>query len=96
MPTGAESDAVTRGQLREAAEIRQAIRAGVVLRDRRRRRVWPLGPASIRKLIDGLAAILDEAVVDGHIDRNPARGRRMRVKVPKRARTFPRWTSSSR
>ena len=46
------------------------------------------GPASIRKLITCLAAILDEAVEDGHIERNPARGRRMRVRVPKPARTF--------
>ena len=42
----------------------------------------------IRKLIDCLAAILDEAVDDGHLERNPARSRRMRLKVPKPARTF--------
>lgn len=35
-----------------------------------------------------LAAILDEAIEDGYIERNPARGRRMRVRVPKPARTF--------
>jgi hypothetical protein len=59
-----------------------------VLRDGNGRRLRPLGPASIRKLMDGLATILDEAVDDGHIERNPARGRRMRVKVPKPTRTF--------
>ncbi len=75
-------------KLQEAAELRRAIAAGAVLRDRRGRRVRPLGPALIRKLTDCLAAILDEAVEDGHIDRNPARGRRMRVKVPKPSRTF--------
>lgn len=75
-------------KLREAAELRQAIAAGAVLRDRNGRRVRPLGPASIRKITDCLATILDEAVDDGHIDRNPARGRRMRVKVPKPPRTF--------
>jgi DNA-binding transcriptional ArsR family regulator len=75
-------------KLREAAAIRDALKAGAVLRDQRRRRVRPLGPASIRKLIDCLASILDEAVEDGHIDRNPARGRRMRLRVPKPARSF--------
>ncbi len=75
-------------KVREAAELRKAIAAGAVLRDHRRRRLHPLGPASIRKLIDCLAAILDEAVEDGHLNRNPARGRRMRVKVPKPTRTF--------
>jgi integrase len=75
-------------KLREASELREAIAAGADLRDERGRRVRPLGPASIRKLIDCLASILDEAVEDGHIDRNPARGRRMRLRVPKPARTF--------
>ena len=75
-------------KLREAAEIREALQAGAVLRDRRGRRVRPLGAASIRKLIDCLASILDEAVEDGHIDRNPARGRRMRLRVPKPTRSF--------
>ena len=75
-------------KLREAAELREAIDAGAVLRDPRGRRIKPLGPSSLRKLIDCLAAILDEAIEDGHIDRNPARGRRLRVKVPKPTRTF--------
>jgi hypothetical protein len=35
-----------------------------------------------------LAAVLDDAIEDGHIDRNPARGKRMRVRVPKPQRTF--------
>ena len=42
----------------------------------------------IRKLTACLTTILDEAVDDGHLERNPARSRRMRVKVPKPARTF--------
>jgi integrase len=75
-------------KLREAAELREAIAAGAVIRDPRGRRTRPLGPASIHKLISCLAAILDEAVEDGLVDRNPARGRRMRVKVPKPPRTF--------
>ena len=48
-------------KLREAAELRAAIAAGAVLREPNGRRQQPLGPASIRKLIDCLAAILDEA-----------------------------------
>jgi integrase len=75
-------------KLHEAAELREAIDAGAILRDTRGRGIKPLGPSSLRKLIDCLAAILDEAIEDGHIDRNPARGRRMRVKVPKPTRTF--------
>jgi DNA-binding transcriptional ArsR family regulator len=42
----------------------------------------------MRMVTDGLVAILDDAVEDGHVDSNPARGRRMRIKVPKPRRTF--------
>jgi DNA-binding CsgD family transcriptional regulator len=75
-------------KLREATELREAIDAGADIRDRLGRPARPLGAASLRKLIDGLAAILDEAVEDGYIDHNPARGKRMRVHVPKPKRTF--------
>jgi len=75
-------------KLREASELRAAIAAGADLRDRFGRRRRPLSASSIRKLIDTLAAVLDDAVEDEHIDRNPARGKRMRVRVPKPARTF--------
>jgi integrase len=75
-------------KLREAQELREVIAAGAVIRDRRGRRARPLGPSSIKKLIDTLAAILDEAIEDGYINSNPARGRRMRVHVPKPKRSF--------
>jgi integrase len=75
-------------KLREAQELREAIAAGAELRDRRGRRLVPLSPASIRKLIDMLAAILDDAIEDEYIERNPARGGRMRVHVTKPDRTF--------
>src|SRR5919199_2618189 len=75
-------------KLQEAAEIREAVEAGADLRDRRGRRVQPLGPASIRKVIDTLAAILDEAIEDELNERNPARGKRMKVRVPKPRRSF--------
>jgi integrase len=75
-------------KMREAAELREALEAGADLRDRRGRKLKPLGPASIRKLIDALAAILDEAIEDEYLDANPARGKRMLVRVPKPKRTF--------
>jgi integrase len=75
-------------KLREADEQRKAINAGADLRDHRGRRLVPLGPASLRKLTGGLASILDDAIEDGHIDHHPARGKRMRVHVPKPNRTF--------
>jgi integrase len=75
-------------KLRESAEIREALAAGADLRDKQGRQVRPLGPSSIRKVIDALAAILDDAIEDELIDRNPARGKRMRVRAPKPSRTF--------
>jgi integrase len=74
--------------LGQSRELREAIEAGADVRDRTGRRVKPLSAASMRMVIDGLVAILDDAVEDGHIDSNPARGRRMRIKVPKPRRTF--------
>jgi integrase len=74
--------------LKQSRELREAIHAGANLRDERNRRLKPLSSASMRMVIDGLVAILDDAVEDGHIDSNPARGRRMRIRVPKPKRTF--------
>jgi DNA-binding CsgD family transcriptional regulator len=75
-------------KLQEATEIREAVARGAELRDKHGRQVKPLGASSIRKLIDTLAAILDDAIEDELIDRNPARGKRMHVRVPKPPRTF--------
>jgi integrase len=75
-------------KLQEAHELREALAAGADLKDRQGRQARPLSAASIRKLIDTLAAILDDAIEDELIDRNPARGKRMRVRVPKPERTF--------
>ena len=74
--------------LKQARELRQAIDAGADLRDERNQKIVPLSPTSIRKAIDTLAAILDEAVEDGHLDSNPARGKKMKVHVAKPKRTF--------
>jgi hypothetical protein len=80
-------------KLREAQEMREALAAKADIRDERGRRAVPLGPSSIGKLIDTLAAILDDAVEGELIDRNPARGRRMRVWVPGLRERSSRWTS---
>jgi integrase len=74
--------------LRQSSELRQALDAGTNLRDPQGKRMRPLSAASMRMVVDGLVAILDDAVEDGHIDSNPARGRRMRIRVPKPTRTF--------
>jgi integrase len=75
-------------KLKQARELREAIEAGAKLRNKHKQPVVPLSAGSIRKVIDKLAAILDDAVEDRHIDHNPARGKRMRVHVPKPKRTF--------
>jgi integrase len=73
---------------KRAKEDREAIKAGADLRDHRGRRLFPLSVASIKKIIDTHAAVLDEAVEEGHRSDNPARSKRMRIKVPKPKRTF--------
>jgi integrase len=75
-------------KLREASELRHALDAGADLRDKRNRRLVPLSASSIRKVIAVLATILDEALEDELIDRNPARGKRMLVRAPKPVRSF--------
>jgi integrase len=74
--------------LSDARELREALEAGRDVRDERGRRRRPLGPASIRKVVTAMGAILDDAVEDELIESNPARGKRMRVRVPKPNRTF--------
>jgi integrase len=71
-----------------ARELREASAAGRELRDERGRRRKPLGAVSIRGVLQILATILDEAVEDELLESNPARGKRMRVRVPKPSRTF--------
>ena len=75
-------------KLKEAQELADAIAAGADIRDARKRRVKPIGASSLRKYIRTLAAIMEEAVEDKYIDVNPARGRRLKVKVPKPKRSF--------
>ena len=47
-----------------------------------------LGPTSINKTITRLAQILDLAVEYGHLQANPARGKRRRMKAPSAKRTY--------
>ncbi len=75
-------------KVREAADLREAIAAGADLRDRRGRRLAPLSASSIRKAISLLAMILDEALADELIAQNPARNKRMRLRVPRPRRSF--------
>ena len=75
-------------KLKEASELAKAIAAGADLRDERGRRLKPIGPASLKRFLNTLAAIMDEAVEDKYIPANPARGRRLKVSVPKPKRTF--------
>lgn len=74
--------------LAQARQAREAIEAGADLRERSWRRRRPLGPATIRKILGALRSILEDAVEDGLMERNPAQGRRMRVAVPKPKRTY--------
>jgi hypothetical protein len=48
----------------------------------------PLSPASIKKILQTFAAVLDEAVEDRLRPDNPARSRRMRIQVAKPKRRF--------
>jgi hypothetical protein len=48
-------------KLREARELREALKAGADLRDARNRRVVPLGAASLKKLLIMLVAVLGDA-----------------------------------
>ncbi len=63
------------------------------LRTRHNSRLRPLSASSLRRLIMTLNAILDEAVDDAKVPVNPARGRRMRIKVPRPAARC--WRSTS-
>jgi integrase len=74
-------------QLRQARDVRVALAAGVDLRDRSGRRAKPLSPSSIKKLIELLGTVLDEAVHDGFLPSNPARGRRLRIKMRRPTRS---------
>jgi integrase len=75
-------------KIQEAHELKEALEAGTDLRGERNRKIKPLGPASIQGLITLLAEILQEACEEKLIPTNPARGKRLKLHVPKPKRTF--------
>jgi integrase len=89
--TVAEVDRYRQSKAREAAELTAAAESGrpmmVSYVDRLgrgyRRRARPLSARSINMHIDLLAQILAVAVDHGHIESNPAVGKRRRMKAPK-------------
>lgn len=86
-----EVDHYKAAKLREADRRRAAIEAGKPLQDRDGRSLRPLAPNAINKTITRLAQILEVAVEYGHIERNPAQGKRRRLKgtEPKRSWVEP-------
>lgn len=74
--------------LAEAREQRELLKAGAELRDSRGRTIEPLSLSSIKKILDTFASVLDEAIEDEIRDNNPARSKRMHIKVPKPKRTY--------
>ncbi len=64
---------------------RRAIKAENPMRNKHGQVLRPLGASTINKAIDGLQWVLSMAVEYEHIHRNPAMGRRRRLKVTKRA-----------
>jgi integrase len=75
-------------KIQEAHELKDTLEAGADIRGERNRKVKPLGPASIQGLITLLAEILQEACEEKLIPTNPARGKRLKLHVPKPKRTF--------
>ncbi len=74
--------------LAESQQQREDLEAGADLRNVHGQPVIPLSLASIKKIIDTFATVMDEAVEDEYRETNPARSKRMRIKVPKPKRTF--------
>jgi integrase len=75
-----EVDRYKAAKLRETERRQRAMDAGKPLRDKDGKVLRPLAPNAINKTLVRLAQVLEVAVEYGHIDRNPAKGRRRRVK----------------
>ena len=72
----------------EREQLKTTIAAGGSLTDRNGRPRAPLSLRSIQMMMAMLAQILDDAVEDKLCTHNPARSKRLRVRVPKPRRTF--------
>src|SRR5919108_3630479 len=77
-------DGYRRFKVAQADQRRAAIERGAPLVDEKENPLRPLSAASINKTIDVLQAVLALAVEYGHIERNPAAGKRRRLKPPTR------------
>jgi integrase len=84
-----EVDRYRRQKVRESQDLREFREANAKLPKAKRKRLpRPLSNGTINKTIRLLAVILDQAVEYGHLDRNPAQGRRRLLKESKPSRSF--------
>jgi integrase len=84
-----EVDRYRRAKVRESKEMESARQKQLALPKARRTRIpRPLSNGSINKTIRLLAAILEQAVEYGYLDRNPARGRKRLLKESKPSRSY--------
>jgi hypothetical protein len=82
-----EVDRYRQCKVREAELRRAATDAGQPLLDEDGRVLRPPGATSINKTITRLGQVLEDAVEYGHLDRNPAKGKRRRLKASKNTRS---------
>ena len=75
-------------KLRQGEERQAAIDAGRPKRDPDGNTLRPLAPNAINKTLTRLAQVLEVAVEYGRIERNPAKGKRRRVKATEPTRTW--------
>ena len=84
-----EVDRYRRAKVRESKATESARQKQLALPKAKRTRVpRPLSNGSINKTIRLLAAILEQAVEYGYLDRNPARGRKRLLKESKPSRSY--------
>jgi integrase len=81
-------DAYRRFKVTQAEERRAALDRKQPKLSRQESPARPLSASTINKTIDVLQAVLSLAVEYGHIDRNPASGRRRRLKLPPRSSAY--------
>jgi integrase len=87
--TPASVDRYKSGKLAEREQLTEELRRWEAT-DRKARGPRPaaLGNGSINKTLKVLAQVLDDAIEYGHIETNPARGRKRRLKAAKPRRTW--------
>lgn len=84
-----EVDRYRRSKVRERDELKKKRAGQLALPESERERLpRPLSNGSINKTIRLLAVILEQAVEYGHLDRNPAQGRKRLLRESKPSRTY--------